>query len=45
MPGPLFKEDFMIIVNADKTDTKLVGHNDMDADRNERRNTEFSGLC
>jgi hypothetical protein len=41
--GPLCREDFMLIVNDDKTENTLVGHSDMGADQNTWRNTRKLG--
>ncbi len=38
--GPLFREDFNLIVNDEKTDNTLVGHSDMGADQKAWRNTK-----
>ncbi len=39
--GPLLREDFMLTVNADKTENKLVGHSDMGADQNAEETRVF----
>ena len=41
--GPLFREDFKLIVNDDKTENTLVGHSDMEADQKAWRNTKKLG--
>jgi hypothetical protein len=41
--GPLFREDFKLIVNDDKTENTLVGHSDMGADQKAWRNTKKLG--
>ncbi len=44
MLGPLFREDFKLIVNDDKTENTLVGHSDMSADQKAWRNTKKLGF-
>ncbi len=43
MHGPLFREDFKLIVNDDKKENTLVGHSDMGADQKAWRNTKKLG--
>ncbi len=37
--GPIFKDDFDLIVNVDKTENTRLGHKDMDVNQDEWRYT------
>jgi hypothetical protein len=41
--GPIFKDDFDLIVNVDKTENTRLGHKDMDVDQDEWRNIRKLG--
>ncbi len=41
--GPIFKDDFDLIVNVDKAENTRLGHKDMDVNQDEWRNTRKLG--